>query len=337
MIRPLARDAAAIVRFRDDLSAVWPEWAQGGRLLVAVSGGPDSTALLLLAQALLGERCLAATVDHGLRPESAAEAAIVAATCDRLGIAHATLAGALPVRAGRTANVSARARLLRYRLLEQHLIAAGAARLATAHHADDQLETLVMRLNRGAGVAGLAGVRARRGRVIRPLLGWRRADLAAVVADGGVMAIHDPSNVDERFDRARVRRALGSADWLDAVKWGRSAAALGDAEAALDWAAQRFIGERGQAGDDGSVVLLFGTEAVPWEIARRAFLLALRQVDAAIEVKGAELTRLVAAMLSHDPSAAPCATLGRVRVEAQRDGAGGRVYAFRPAPPPRAH
>jgi tRNA(Ile)-lysidine synthase len=86
--------------------------------------------------------------------------------------------------------------------------------LATAHHADDQAETLLARLNRGSGVAGLAGVRARgivpgtRLPLIRPLLGWRRADLGEVVAAAGLTPVQDPSNSDDRFDRARIRKAL---------------------------------------------------------------------------------------------------------------------------------
>src|SRR3546814_89144 len=99
----------------------------------------------------------------------------------------------MPPRVKRTANLSARARALRYRLLEDHARAIEATRIATAHHADDQLETLIMRLNRGSGVAGLAGIRPTGGMTIRPLLGWRRAELAALVTRCGITAIEDRS------------------------------------------------------------------------------------------------------------------------------------------------
>ena len=108
--------------------------------------------------------------------------------------------------------MSARARALRYALLEAEADAAGASYIATAHHADDQLETLIMRLGRGSGVSGLAGVRAASGRVIRPLLGWRRAALAAIVAAAGIDPIQDPSNVSDRFERARLRKKLATDD-----------------------------------------------------------------------------------------------------------------------------
>jgi tRNA(Ile)-lysidine synthase len=119
-----AIDPAAIDRFAADLSALCDPARD--RVLVGVSGGPDSVALLLLAHALLGERCVAATVDHGLRPEAADEAAWVAELCAARGIDHAILRGAVPERAGHTANVSARARALRYESLQAHAEATGA-------------------------------------------------------------------------------------------------------------------------------------------------------------------------------------------------------------------
>ncbi|HZU63565.1 MAG TPA: tRNA lysidine(34) synthetase TilS, partial [Novosphingobium sp.] len=158
-----------------ELARLWPEGARQGRLGLAVSGGPDSLALLLLAHAAWPGRVAAATVDHGLRPESAGEAAEVARICAGLGVAHATL----PVSIG-PGNIQTEARTARYAALAQWMAAEGLAALATAHHADDQAETLLLRLNRASGVAGLAGVRARalvpgsRLLLLRPLLGWRR-------------------------------------------------------------------------------------------------------------------------------------------------------------------
>lgn len=234
-------------RFAGDLARVWPEGARdpGLRLGLAVSGGPDSLGLLLLAAAARPGGVWAATVDHGLRPQSAAEAAEVARVCADLGVPHATLA--VHVAQG---NVQAEARGARYGALAAWMEREGLAALATAHHAEDQAETLVMRLNRGSGVAGLAGVRERtwvpgaEALLIRPALGWRRADLAAAVAGAGLVAADDPSNRNRAFDRVRVRQALAGADWIEVEAWGRAAAHLADADLALDWAADREYGAR---------------------------------------------------------------------------------------------
>jgi len=230
-------DPALVARFAEDLRRLWPG---PGTLGLAVSGGPDSLALLLLAAEALPGRVEAATVDHGLRPESAAEAAMVAGICAARGIPHRTLK--VEVAPG---NVQAEARQARYAALAGWCEARGLAALATAHHADDQAETLLLRLNRASGAAGLAGTRAR-GTVpgttiplLRPLLGWRKAELAAIPAMVGIAAVEDPSNADDRFDRARLRKALAEADWLDIPAVAASAAHLADADAALDWAARR--------------------------------------------------------------------------------------------------
>lgn len=224
-------------RFLADLAPLWPG---EGTLGIAVSGGPDSLALLLLAHAALPGRIVAATVDHGLRPANAEEAAMVAALCGRLAVPHTTLPVSLA-----PGNVQAEARAARYAALSEWMGQHEIAALATAHHADDQAETLLLRLNRGSGVAGLAGVRARgqvpgtRLPLVRPLLGWRRAELGQVVAAAGLVAADDPSNRDDRFDRARLRKALTEADWIDVAALAASAAHLADADAALDWAAVR--------------------------------------------------------------------------------------------------
>lgn len=217
---------------------------------MAVSGGPDSLALLLLAaQARPGE-VEAATVDHGLRPESADEAASVARLCEQLGVPHATLKVA--VAAG---NLQQEARLARYRALAEWQEARGLGTLLTAHHADDQAETLLMRLNRGSGLAGLAGIRATGrnpvsgGLVLRPLLDWRKAELEALVRDCGIEPAQDPSNRDDRFDRARIRKSLAAADWLDPLAIAQTAAWLEQADAALvhyanaEWDARVEVGQ----------------------------------------------------------------------------------------------
>lgn len=236
----LTPEAGALDRLRGDLFVIWPEGEGQAdlRLGLAVSGGPDSLAMLLLAAAALPGRVEAATVDHGLRPESATEAAEVAKVCARLGVPHATLK--VEVAPG---NIQAEARAARYAALAEWMEERGLAALASAHHADDQAETLLMRLNRASGVAGLSGTRARgqvpgaRHLLLRPLLGWQRAELGAVVSACGLEAAQDPSNFNERFDRVRIRKALASADWLDIPAIAESARHLADADAALEWMA----------------------------------------------------------------------------------------------------
>jgi len=316
-----AVDSVALARFADDLALLCDP--AEARVLVAVSGGPDSLALLLLTHASLGERCVAATVDHGLRPEAAEEAAWVADLCAARGIDHAVLRGPLPERTGHTANLSARARALRYELLQAHADAVGATQIATAHHADDQVETLIMRLNRGAGVGGLAGVRATSGRVIRPLLGWRRAELAAVVTAAGIVAVEDPSNVSDRFDRARLRKHLAAIDWIDPSRVAASAAALADAEEAIGWMVRQLGTDRIAAEGDS---LLLDPSDLPFELVRRLVELCVRQIDPTAEIRGSALVRMVKALESGET-----AMLGDVAAVALSPAA----WRFRKAPPRR--
>ena len=165
---------------------------------------------------------------------------MVARLCAALTVPHATLTVML-----NPGNLQSQARTARYAALADWMARDGLAALATAHHADDQAETLLLRLGRASGVAGLAGVRPR-GLVpgtglllLRPLLGFRRSELGEVVARAGWQAVDDPSNRDERFDRARIRKAMAGAAWLDVAALAASAAHLADADAALDWAAAR--------------------------------------------------------------------------------------------------
>lgn len=235
-------DPDLIERFRFDLARVGliggDQDAQGGaRLGLAVSGGPDSLALLLLAHGALGPQAIAAaTVDHGLRPESAEEAAFVARLCGERGIEHEVIT--IEVGEG---NLQANARAARYLALGKWHDEVRAAALLTAHHADDQAETLLMRLNRGSGVSGLAGIRSLAdipgwgGTLVRPLLRWRKSELEEIVAGCGVEPVFDPSNADLQFDRARVRAFLAEQDWLDPLALAASAEHLEDAWRAIEW------------------------------------------------------------------------------------------------------
>jgi tRNA(Ile)-lysidine synthase len=308
-------DPALVARFRRDLEAL--AGPEPGLLGVAVSGGPDSLALLLLAHATFAGQVRAATVDHRLRPESAAEAAFAAEICARLSVPHATLTG--EAIAG---NIQSGARALRYRLLAGWAEAEGVRWLLTAHHQDDQAETLLMRLQRGAGLAGLAGIRATASiagaAIARPLLGWRRAELARIPAAAGLDPVDDPSNADDAYDRVRLRKHIARAEWLDVPALARSAAALAEAETALDWAAARLADERIRR--EGEAILL-DPAGLPAELRRR---LLLRIVGPAAPPRGADVQRLLARL-----EAGGGATLAGMKCE------GGPLWRFTPAPPRR--
>jgi tRNA(Ile)-lysidine synthase len=184
----------------------------GERLLVGISGGPDSTALLHAFVRLgprLGCGVEAAVVDHGLRPEAAAEAAAVAASCGALGVACEVLR--VDVRAARARHVSWQdaARRARLGALAGWAERRGCARVALGHTADDQAETLLFRIVRGTGLAGLTGIPYRREPFIRPMLDVRRSEVLAFLRRRRVTWFEDPSNQDRRFARSRVRH-----DWL---------------------------------------------------------------------------------------------------------------------------
>ena len=233
-----AIDPALVARFRAALERLNPG---GGRIGLAVSGGPDSMAMLLLACEAIPGGFEVATVDHGLRPEAKDECVLVAAACEERGVACEVLR--VEVSQG---NVQAKAREARYDALGEWACRRKLVAVATAHHADDQAETLLMRLNRRSGLSGLAGVREAFhmsdyvAQIIRPLLAFRRGELASVIAGNGIAVAVDPSNSDDRFDRVRIRKALAEADWLDPLAIASSAHHLAEANAALDYEAERF-------------------------------------------------------------------------------------------------
>ncbi len=233
----------------------------GAALVLAVSGGPDSTALLHGAARVApgrGWRLTVAHLDHALRAESADEAAAVAATAARLG---------LPVEVRRTdvrdlaatehRSLEDAGRQARYRFLEE--VAAGLgqdALIATAHTADDAAETTLMRLARGSGLRGARGIPARRGRIVRPLLHARRATLREALDAAGIEYVTDPSNADPAHARNRVRamlvpalEQLNSAAVEALVRFGRLAA---DDDDLLDALAAAEVAARTDA-DDASI------------------------------------------------------------------------------------
>ncbi|OYX67226.1 MAG: tRNA lysidine(34) synthetase TilS [Sphingomonadales bacterium 32-64-17] len=272
-----------VARFREALARLNPE---EGKIGLAVSGGPDSMAMLLLAHAAIPGRFAVASVNHGLRAEATDECALVAAACDKRGIACAVL----PVSVGE-GNIQAEARAARYAALCTWADAQGLAAVATAHHADDQAETLLMRLNRGSGVAGLAGVRERNQpggfdcAIIRPLLHFRRAELAQVVA--GETVAHDPSNHDPRFDRVAMRQNLAGCDWLDPLAIARSASILAEAYEAIEAYADLLWPQAVRAEEEGYVI----TPVPAREMNRRLLARVLEKLGG--RPRGGDVARLL--------------------------------------------
>jgi tRNA(Ile)-lysidine synthase len=194
----------------------------GDGVVVAFSGGPDSTALLWGLSELaprLALRPFAAHLDHAMDAGSAARAAAAARLAGRLGVPF--IAARRDVLAGQGSGESgeAAARRVRYEFLEEVRRAAGARWVATAHHRDDQAETVLLRLLFGSGVEGLAGIRPAHGSVVRPLLGAPRSELAAALAAARLQPVDDPTNRDLGVPRNRVRHmllpALAGADPTD--------------------------------------------------------------------------------------------------------------------------
>jgi tRNA(Ile)-lysidine synthase len=217
--------------------------AQG--LLLAVSGGPDSTALLMMAadwaKAPGRPKVEAATVDHGLRPEARAEAREVGAHAKRRGVRHHLIEwrGEKP-----STRIQERAREARYRLLAEKARAIGADHIVTAHHADDQNETILFRLLRGSGIAGLRGMAPfallEDLTLARPLLSLRKSELVAFCQARGEAYIEDPANSDPRFARTRLRRlaALLAEEGFGPAEAARLSRRAARMEAAIVRAAQ---------------------------------------------------------------------------------------------------
>src|SRR5882724_4712273 len=186
----------------------------GDRVLCAVSGGPDSMALLHALWELRDRWHLTlevATIDHGLRPAARAEAQQVAARAADLGLrwhlVTVDVRGAR-ARAGRGASWQDVARRLRLASLVDLADAIGAGSIALGHQADDQVETILFRILRGTGVRGLAGIPYRRERFVRPLLDVSREEVLAYLRRRSIPFIEDPSNADPRFTRARLRHQV---------------------------------------------------------------------------------------------------------------------------------
>ncbi len=223
-------------------------WQDAQTILIAVSGGPDSMALLHLAAQWAQTRkrpsLHAATVDHGLRNEARAEIELVAKAAAQLGIPHQTLvwSGSKP-----TTGIQEKAREARYDLLATHAKNIGAHFIMTAHHADDQAETIVFRLLRGSGLTGLSGMKLNSPRgeitIARPLLNLRKADLIAYCQAQNQAFAQDASNTDASYARTRVRGLLShlESQGLGAPDWTLLGKRLARADRALALTAQETL------------------------------------------------------------------------------------------------
>jgi tRNA(Ile)-lysidine synthase len=330
-----------------DAKRLFADWKTAPAIVLAVSGGPDSIAMMWLAarwRRVLkhGPRLIAVTVDHGLRPEAAREARNVKHLAKTLDLPHRTLrwSGAKP-----KTGVPAAARDARYRLLAKAARAAGATHVLTAHTQDDQAETLLMRMSRGSGIAGL-GAMARQSRrdgvvLARPLLQVPKARLLATLKKAGIGFADDPTNRDSAFTRPRFRAMMPgmAAEGFDARNLARLAARFARANAALELlvdGAERYLalGERdlAHAGFDANAFASLAEEI--------RLRLLLRRIDRVGHEGPAELGKVEALLAALDRA---CAETGpakrRIGLKQTLAGAlvslaGGRIR-IEPAPPRR--
>jgi tRNA(Ile)-lysidine synthase len=277
-----------------DAKTLFADWRSAPALVLAVSGGPDSVALMWLAarwrRALArGPRLVAVTIDHGLRAESAREARDVKELARSLEVEHRTMKwnGAKP-----GTGLPAAARSERYRLLMQAARTAGATHVLTAHTRDDQAETVLMRLLRGSGIAGLSAMARERERdgviIARPLLSIPKSRLLATLGKAKIAYADDPTNRDTVFTRPRLRALLPmlAAEGGDARGLARLAARLARANEAVEVltdGAERYLAAKGAA-KGGAAPKAAGREldaqafaALPEEIRLRLLMRAINR------------------------------------------------------------
>jgi tRNA(Ile)-lysidine synthase len=337
---------------------LFADWKTAPALVLAVSGGPDSIALMWLAarwrRALArGPQLIAVTVDHGLRPEAAREAREVKRLARSLDLPHRTLrwTGAKP-----ETGLPAAARSARYRLLAQAARQSHATHILTAHTRDDQAETLLMRLLRGSGIAGLAAM-ARESerdglRLARPLLDVSKSQLIATLKKAGIDFADDPTNRDVSFTRPRIRAVMPAlaAEGGDARSLARLASRLARANAAVEVlaeGAERYLALRDRqaeidvASRTAKTFDMAAFAAMPEEIRLRLLLRAINRFG---HEGPAELGKVEALLAALDRTAAESAgrsrpKSGQPRLKQTLAGAlvslaGGRLR-IEPAPPRR--
>jgi tRNA(Ile)-lysidine synthase len=334
-----------------DAKHLFAAWKAAPAIVLAVSGGPDSVALMWLMARwrrtlARGPSLIVVTVDHGLRAASAREASDVKRLAQNLGLPHHTVRwrGAKP-----KAGVPAAARAERYRLLTKAALEHGASHILTAHTRDDQAETLLMRLLRGSGIAGLAAMAReapRHGVVLaRPLLGVSKAQLIATLKKAKITFADDPTNRDPHFTRPRLRALMPALaeEGGDARNLARLAARLARANAAVEVladGAERFLALKERAAPrDGRNAKIFDFEAfaaLPEEIRLR---LLQRTIDRFGHEGPAELGKLEALLAALERAAAKKPNSRALRLKQTLAGAMISLVAgqirIEPAPPRR--
>jgi len=289
-----------------EAKALLSHWRDSPALVLAVSGGPDSVALMWLAARWRkgfsrGPRLIAVTIDHGLRKESSREAREVKRLAHRLGIEHRTLrwTGTKPRR-----GVPAAARDARYRLLVRAARAARATHALTAHTRDDQAETLLMRLLRGSGIAGLSAMARQSERdgvlLARPFLDVPKSRLIATLNKAKIAFADDPTNRDTAFMRPRLRALLPllAAEGADARGLARLATRLARANEAVEVltdGAERYLALRSDPSRPGLDARAFA--GLPEEIRLR---LLRRSLDRVGHEGPAELGKVEALLATLD-------------------------------------
>jgi len=283
----------------------------GESLVVALSGGADSVALTdALATLAAGKRfrLVAAHLDHGLRPDSGEDAAFCADLARRLGIPIRTARADVRGRArSDKAGLEDAARRERHAFLRAVRKEEGAVAIVLAHTRDDQAETLLLRLLRGAGSTGLAAMRPRAGDVVRPLLGVPRADVLAHLAERGLAWREDATNADPAFLRNRVRHEL--IPYLESrfnprIREGlaREAGLLADEDLTLEAEAAHLAATIVRPDGDGILLFRVGLRAAPRALARRVVRQALARSGGLAGVSARHVERLLDLAASERPS-----------------------------------
>ena len=337
--------------------SLFADWKHASGLVLAVSGGPDSVALMWLAarwRAALsrGPHLLAVTVDHGLRPESAREARDVKRLAQTLGVSHRTMrwTGEKP-----NSGVPAAARAARYRLLATVARQSGASHILTAHTRDDQAETVLMRLLRGSGISGLAAMARESERegvlIARPFLNISKSQLIATLEKAKIGYADDPTNRDISFTRPRIRNVIEGlgTEGGDARNLARLASRLARANAAIEVLADgaaRYLALRDREANSRPAPLsakprnttfeATAFAALPEEIRLR---LLLRAIDRVGHEGPAELGKVEALLAVLDRALRTGTETRQPRLKQTLAGAivslaGGRI-AIAPAPPRR--
>lgn len=284
---------------------------RGETIVVGLSGGADSVALtdaLGSLQRRHGFRLVAAHLDHGLRPGSADDAAFCHVFCQALGVPFRGGSAAVRARAGREkGGLEQAARRERYAFLRRVKDDEGAPLVAVAHTQDDQAETLLLRLMRGAGATGLAGMRARSGDLWRPLLDVSRARVLAHLRAREIGWREDPSNADPAHLRNRVRHEL--LPYLEQrfnprvrEALARTAALLADEARHIGTQAEQLLARIGRRAGDTLVLDRLGLAAAPVAVARSAIRLALDETGGLAGIERGHVERILSVARSGAPA-----------------------------------